>query len=288
VVAKGAPAAGPEVFRGSWRAWVLGVLLFGLSGFMGVVGWSNHRNEPGSAAGIAVVALSMAYFGLVTALVRWRIDERALERVTPFTKRARVPWRDITAIIAQENGSLLIRGTSGDTLLLPRLARHRDLWRLVLERAPRAALGDGTRRFLSQGADVGAETTSVPVHAPEENGTGAPDRARRWRENPFFVLALSPECSQVEVERAGQKLLAMLAIGSRPAATFETPFGAQPRTEEGVRAAMAELRDPERRLAHEIWARAGLEGAEAARAATPGEALLPWDGAMAAIGVRAK
>ena len=280
--------AGPEVFRGSWRAWALGLFLAAFAVLFGVVAWSNRHDERFPVVRMLGASLFMGYAGALIALVEWRVDEEGLERVTPLAKRARIRWRDITAITLQAGGGLVLRDVYGKTTVLPQLARHRDLWRLVLERAPAAALSDGTRRLLIYGATVPTETTSVPVHAPEEATASAPDRARRWRENPFFVLALSPECSQVEVERAGQKLLAMLAIGSGAAAVFETPFGAQPRTEEGVRAAMAELRDPERRLAHEIWARAGLDRAEPRAQDARDEALLPWDGAKAAIGVRAK
>ena len=276
-------SAGPETFRGSWRSWALGLFVFAIACLFPVV--EHGTDFP--VVFVILLSLFMGYLGLVTMLVTWRIDERALERVTPFTKRAHLPWDAITAITLQPNGSLLLRGTSGDTILLPRLARHRRLWQLVLERAPSAALNESTRLFLSHGGNVPTGATSVPVHAPEESETAPSDRVRRWRENPFFVLGLSPECSQVEVERAGQKLLAMLGIGSRAAATFETPFGTQPRTEESVRAAMAELRDPERRLAHEIWARAGLDRTEPAEA-TRDEALLSWEDALAAIGVRAK
>lgn len=84
-------------------------------------------------------------------------------------------------------------------------------------------------------------------------GNGGP-RARIAR-NPFYVLGLPVGCSRAEVEREGQKLLGMLAVGLSAARTYDTPLGALPRTAEAVREAMAELRDPERRLMHEMWAR---------------------------------
>ena len=83
---------------------------------------------------------------------------------------------------------------------------------------------------------------------------------RRHLENPFLVLALSPAAGAAEVERQGQKLLAMLAAGLGEAAAYATPLGERPRTPELVRAAMAELRDPERRLGHEWWARGWRAG----------------------------
>lgn len=76
----------------------------------------------------------------------------------------------------------------------------------------------------------------------------------RFADNPFYVLGLRPDCARVDVEREGQKLLGMLGLGLKAAATYMTPVGPRPRTEDKVRAAMAELRSPERRLGHEFWA----------------------------------
>ena len=76
----------------------------------------------------------------------------------------------------------------------------------------------------------------------------------RFLENPFYVLGLRPDCSRMDVEREGQKLLAMLELKLKAAATYPTPLGVVERTAEKVRMAMAELRDPKRRLEHEVWA----------------------------------
>jgi hypothetical protein len=78
---------------------------------------------------------------------------------------------------------------------------------------------------------------------------------RRHLANPFLVLELSPTASREEAERQGAKLLAMLAGGVAGAAAYATPLGPRERSPETVRSAMAELRDPARRLAHEQWSR---------------------------------
>lgn len=75
----------------------------------------------------------------------------------------------------------------------------------------------------------------------------------RLVDNPFYVLEVAPECSRAEVERAGQKLLAMLELDLAGARTYPTPLGPGRRDEAKVREAMAELRDPQRRLFHELW-----------------------------------
>jgi hypothetical protein len=113
----------------------------------------------------------------------------------------------------------------------------------------------------------------------------------RIAENPFFVLGLEPECSRLEMERQGQKLLAMLEVGFAEATRYATPFGERTRDAEAVRAAMAHLRDPRRRLVAELWARAPVRAAAEApplEGAVNGEPEAPartgWRGAVAALG----
>lgn len=74
-------------------------------------------------------------------------------------------------------------------------------------------------------------------------------------DNPFFVLGVTTEASRIEVEREAQKLLGMLELGFADARTYATPLGPRERTAEMVRAAVAALRDPYRRLVAELWAR---------------------------------
>ena len=80
------------------------------------------------------------------------------------------------------------------------------------------------------------------------------DARERLAGNPFYVLELRPDCTRAEVERAGQKLIAMLELELSTAGSYRSPIGVHRRTPELVRAAMAELRDPNRRLLHELWA----------------------------------
>jgi hypothetical protein len=97
--------------------------------------------------------------------------------------------------------------------------------------------------------------------------------------NPFFVLELPATATRLEVERAGQKLLGQLAIGSASAQSYATPFGAMPRDESAVRTALAALRDPERRVLHELWAQT-LESEPASEASAWREAFdsIGWRG----------
>lgn len=99
--------------------------------------------------------------------------------------------------------------------------------------------------------------------------------------NPFYVLEVRPGALPVDIERAGQRLLAMLGVGLEAARTYPTPFGPRPRDPELVRRALDELRDPNRRWAHEIWAE--LPPAEIPAATAP---LDPWPEAMEALGWR--
>ncbi|HND09298.1 MAG TPA: hypothetical protein PKL17_07050 [Pseudomonadota bacterium] len=111
----------------------------------------------------------------------------------------------------------------------------------------------------------------------------------RFLENPFYVLGVRPECSRAEMEREGQKLLGMLEIGLPSAKKYKTPLGEAERTPEMVRQAMAELRDPQRRLLHELWAQLPAERV----AITPngsdgGSGPGPWPDAVSALGFGAK
>ncbi len=94
----------------------------------------------------------------------------------------------------------------------------------------------------------------MPVPSPE-----CENLLRRHLANPFLVLELVPEARRGEIERQGARLLAMLAAGLAEAGTYSTPLGSRKRTVEMVREALAELRDPARRLIHEWWVR-GLAG----------------------------
>jgi hypothetical protein len=86
-------------------------------------------------------------------------------------------------------------------------------------------------------------------------------------DNPFFILGLAADASRIEIEREAQKLLGMLELDFADAKTYATPLGPQVRTAELVRAAVAALRDPYRRLVAELWA----QHAPASRAAAPAQ-----------------
>jgi hypothetical protein len=72
-------------------------------------------------------------------------------------------------------------------------------------------------------------------------------------QNPFWVLGLDAKATRLEVERAGQKLLAQLGIGAAAAWGYSTPWGPRPRDEAAVRTALAALRDPMTRALAELW-----------------------------------
>lgn len=76
----------------------------------------------------------------------------------------------------------------------------------------------------------------------------------RIAENPFYVLGVPLTANRTEIEREGSKLLSMLQLGLKESKTYRSPLGERPRTEALVREAMAELRDPKRRLTHELLA----------------------------------
>ena len=116
----------------------------------------------------------------------------------------------------------------------------------------------------------------------------AHDPLAAWRGNPFYVLELSTQASRAEVERAGQKLLGLLALGSANATQYDTPFGPASRDADNVRQALATLRDPNQRVVHELWADVA-QAARETRTAKPGtKPGTVWAGAERAIGWTAK
>ena len=101
-----------------------------------------------------------------------------------------------------------------------------------------------------------------------------------WRRNPFFVLELAADATPADVERAGQRLLALLTVGSAHAHTYPTPLGPATRDAEQVRQALAALRDPEQRVLHELWAHLVPADGPAAGHGNAG----PWEEAERALG----
>jgi hypothetical protein len=83
-----------------------------------------------------------------------------------------------------------------------------------------------------------------------------------WRSNPFFVLEVPIDASPSEVERAGQKLLALMAVGSAGVEHYRSPLGIGQRDADKVRQALAALRDPNERVLHELWANIAQDAGE--------------------------
>jgi hypothetical protein len=100
----------------------------------------------------------------------------------------------------------------------------------------------------------------------------------RRTQNPFFVLGVPVTASRAEVERAGQKLLGLLELGTS-AQRYESPFGSHSRDAALVRWAVNELRDPDRRVLHELWAELGpAHAGGSAPPRLPALSTLRWSG----------
>ena len=115
----------------------------------------------------------------------------------------------------------------------------------------------------------------------------APSSLERLAQNPFFVLGARLEATRVELEREAQKLLGMLELGFADAARYRSPLGEHRRDADAVRAAVAALRDPRRRLVAELWARhapAMVTVADSPRGGRVDDGAPPWTGARAATG----
>jgi len=111
---------------------------------------------------------------------------------------------------------------------------------------------------------TGAFDMAGIARPPDDDATTIENAFRAHLENPFLVLALPPDASTADIDRQSQKWSSMLAAGLAEARRYSTPFGPGERTAELVRAAVAELADPARRLTHEWWARGFAGGATTA------------------------
>jgi hypothetical protein len=106
-------------------------------------------------------------------------------------------------------------------------------------------------------------------------------------DNPFYVLGLKHDCPPRDVEREGQRLLSMIALELKESLRYTTPVGERPRDADKVRLAMAELRDPAKRLVHEVLAKlppvGPPHGPEPSHEEVPG-----WERAQVAFGLGPK
>jgi hypothetical protein len=155
----------------------------------------------------------------------------------------------------------------------------RAVWRASNHQSRRLPL-DPPELFASLGV---CNKVAPSAFLPDPSMSSDTSRARLIR-NPFYVLELSPDCTRAEVERAGQKLLAMLELNLPESLDYRTPYGSARRTPDEVRKALADLRDPERRLLHELWARAEPWPHPVAPPESPEHE--PWEGARSALGWR--
>jgi hypothetical protein len=98
--------------------------------------------------------------------------------------------------------------------------------------------------------------------------------------NAYYVLELGPTATVSDIERQGQKLVALLSVGARQAGVYSCPFGELPRDETMVREAVARLRDPSLRQQDAAVVRLLLDGSSDA----PVDADAPLPDAFALAG----
>jgi hypothetical protein len=106
------------------------------------------------------------------------------------------------------------------------------------------------------------------------------DPVADWRSNPFFVLELKADASRLDVERAAQRLLGLLAVGAQGVDEYQTPFGPARRDADAVRQALGRLRDPLQRVRCELWANVPPLAAPAATESLTA----PWEAGARALG----
>jgi hypothetical protein len=111
------------------------------------------------------------------------------------------------------------------------------------------------------------------------------DPLAAWRSNPFFVLEVPTDAAPTDVERSGQRLLALLTVGSAAVESYQTPLGPATRDADQVRQALTALRDPEQRVLHELWANVvPVNGGPTSGPASAHSNAGPWEEAGHALG----
>jgi len=108
--------------------------------------------------------------------------------------------------------------------------------------------------------------------------------AQRFTLDPFTVLQAAPTASRAELDGTATRLLEALAAGLPGADRYPTPLGPRQRDPDIVTAAAAELRDRERRIVHEVWARMPVRSAEV----EPPPTGPTWTGGERALGWRSR
>jgi len=283
--------ATPPMARGRLRfGWTWRVLLFFLLGLfpaillVGALNTAPRERALGWSAFVIVSALASAA-GFLFLRARWLVDEDGIQphSLLVFRKLPHVPWSAVTEIAIGQQASLqgiFVRSRIGRPIFLSLGLDGLDAFAyFALAHAPGTIASPTLRRSLEARASA-LRPFSTMIVTPEI-ADPAESARQRVRDNPFYVLAVSREASRAEVERAGQKLLALLGVGASAARTYATPLGAAERTADKVRGALAELRVPEKRLAYELETRA-----EIATEARDDDPTRPWTGALAAVGWR--
>jgi hypothetical protein len=264
--------------------------------------WALLRMPAGEEIPLGTL-VGYAALTLLSPLVwslRWWVDDTGVERRTPFLPRLRLAWADVVSVKTTASECVLTGPGKVRARLIAGWRGYGYFAGKVLKHVPADRYLDETvRRELETKAWACSEVwDSYPTFSTEA-AAPAHDAVRRWHGNPFFVLGLAPECTAADVERTGQKLLGLLTLDVASARTYASPFGPVSRTADDVRAAMAELRDPDRRIVHEVWARLPMpeETPGTGRATTSQAAARPtssadepgafcWKGSITALGWR--
>jgi hypothetical protein len=118
---------------------------------------------------------------------------------------------------------------------------------------------------------------------PHATGSGElSPMARRIAANPFHLLELDPRAGRAAIEDAARRILQALAAAMPGADRYRSAFGMQPRDTDATLSAAGKLRDRERRVLCEVWARLPVQAA----AVTPRVEPRPWLAGLRALGWR--
>src|SRR5262249_20794870 len=146
---------------------------------------------------------------------RWFVDDAGIQpRSLVFRQLPHVPWSAVTEIANGMQASaqgIFVRSRVGRPIFLSLGLEGLDVFAYFALAHASGAIASPTLRRSLEARAAALRPFAAMIVAPEIGDPAEAARAR-VRDNPFYVLGVSREASRAEVERAGQKLLALLGV----------------------------------------------------------------------------
>jgi hypothetical protein len=140
-------------YGGAWTGFVIVSAIVMVGGASAVLLFADLDDE-GRRIWFGIAALFGLLFGLAaveTTRVGYRVDERGIERRTPWSRHVLVPWSEIVEVRYEPTARLYMRARSGEKLRLSvYLTGLGTVAKEVLAHVPPGVIDDRARGALSE------------------------------------------------------------------------------------------------------------------------------------------